>query len=187
LERLSYDHVLPPFFLRRLKFTNAPYVSIIIFATTSLAIFAVVDTNITILSGIFTVAFLIMVGLFAFSDLLLKVNRDRLVREPRVGLPVVLLALLIVSAAIAGNVAMSPVIVGYFAVFFLFALMAMTYTGYRGKLLLALYWIYTRNKKLHSWRWTRNWHIGLIESIRKGKKQPIIFFANTDEVQTHIS
>jgi hypothetical protein len=128
-----------------------------------------------------------MMGLFAFSDLLLKVNRDRLVREPRVGLPVVLLALVIVSAAIAGNVAMSPVIVGYFVVFFLFALMAMTYTGYRGQVLLALYWIYTRNKKLHSWCLTRNWHVRLIENIRKGKKQPVVFFAKTDEVQTHIS
>ena len=98
-----------------------------IFAITSLTIFAVVDMNITILSGVFTIAFLIMMGLFAFSNLLLKVNRDRLVREPRVSLPIVMLALVIVSAAIAGNVAMSPVIVGYFAVFFLFALiMAMT-------------------------------------------------------------
>ena len=146
-----------------------------------------VDTNIAILSGIFTVAFLIMMGLFAISNLLLKVNRDRLVREPRVGLPVVILALMIVFVAIAGNVAMAPVIIGYFAVFFVVALMAMSYTGYRGKVLLALYWIYTRNKKLHIWWWTRDWGIKLIDNMRKSKQQPVIFFAKTDEVQTILS
>ena len=184
---MSYDHILPSVFLRRLKFTHAPYVSIISFALTSLAIFAVVDTNISVLSGIFTVAFLILMGLFAISNLSLKVNRDRLVREPRVGLPVVILALIIVSAAIAGNVAISPVILGYFAVFLVVALMAMSYTGYRGKVLLALYWVYTRNKKLHTWRRTRDWRIKLINNIKKSKNQPVIFFAKTDEVQTSLS
>lgn len=144
--------------------------------------FGVVDTNITILSGLFTISFLIILGLFALSNLLLKINRDRLVRGPRVGLPIVILALAIVAAAIAGNVAMSPVIIGYFSVFFVAMLAAMTYTGFRGRLAVALYWLYTRNMKLHSWRWTRNWHIKLIDKIKRCKKQPIIFFAKTDEV-----
>ena len=121
-------------------------------------------------------------GLFAVSNLLLKVNRDRLVRRPRVSLPIVILAVLIVCVGIAGNVAMSPMIIGYFAIFFLVAVLAMTYNSYREKLALALYWIYTRNKKLHSWAWTRNWHFKLIDNIKRSKKQPIIFFAKTDEV-----
>ena len=184
LERLSYDHVLPSFFLRRLKFTNAPYVSIVIFTITSLAILAVVDANITILSGIFTVAFLIMMGLFVVSNLLLKVNRDRLSRQPRVSLFILGLALVIVCSGIAGNVVMSPEIIGYFSVFFLIAVSLMTYNSYRGKLALALYWVYTRNTRLHSCRWTRNLHSKLIDNIKKTKKQPIIFFAKTDEVHS---
>ena len=144
--------------------------------------FAVVDANLNILSGIFTVSFLIMMGLFAISNLLLKVNRDRLVRKPRTGLPIVLVALVIVFAAIAGNITMSPVIVGYFSAFFVVAFLAMTYTGYRGRLVMVLYWIYTRSIRLHSYPWTRNWHVKLIQIIKKRKEQPIIFFAKTDEV-----
>jgi amino acid transporter len=182
IERLSRDHILPAFFLRRTKSTDAPYLSIVIFAVIGLAMYGVVDTSLTILSGQFAVSFIAVMGLFALSNLLLKFNRDRLVRTPRVGLPIVIFAFIIVFVAVAGNIVMSPVIVGYFAIFFIIAVLAMTYTGSRGGLATVLYWIYNRNRKLHSWKWTRDWHLKLIAQIRRYKKQPIIFFAKTDEV-----
>lgn len=165
-----------------MKSTDAPYISIIIFAVIGLAMYGVVDTSLTILSGQFAVSFIAVMGLFALSNLLLKFNRDRLVRTPRVGLPVVIFAFIILCVAVAGNIVMSPVIVGYFAIFFIVAVLAMTYTGSRGKLATVLYWIYNRNRRLHSWKWTRDWHLKLIEQIRRYKKQPIIFFAKTDEI-----
>lgn len=182
IERLSRDHILPAFFLHRTKCTNAPYLSIIIFAVIGLAMFGVVDTNLNILSGQFAISFILVMGLFALSNLALKFNRDRLVRRPRVHLPIVMFALVIVLAAVAGNIAMSPVIVAYFTVFFVVSLLAMTYNGFRGKLATVLYWIYNRNRRLHSWRWTREWHLKLIDQIKESKKQPIVFFAKTDEV-----
>ena len=84
--------------------TKAPFVSIITFAVIGLAMFGVVDTNLSILTDQFTLCFLIIMGLFALSNVFLKFNRDRLVREPHVPLPIVLSALAIVAAAIAGNV-----------------------------------------------------------------------------------
>jgi amino acid transporter len=182
MDRLSRDHILPSFFTRRTKLTNAPFISICIFTGIGLAMFGVVGANINILSGQFAISYLLVMGLFALSNLFLKFNRDRLVRSPRVALPTVVLALLITAAAIGGNIALSPEIVGYFAMFFVIALVAMTYTGFRGRLATVLYWIYNRNKALHSWRWTRDWHAKLIHKIKTSKKQPIIFFAKTDEV-----
>lgn len=182
IERLSRDHILPAFFLRRTKSTDAPYISIIIFAVIGLAMYGVVDTSLAILSGQFAVSFIVVMGLFAVSNLLLKFNRDRLVRTPRVSLAVVLFAFLIVLVAVAGNIVMSPVIIGYFAIFFIVALLGMTYTGSRSGLATVLYWVYNRNRRLHSWKWTRNWHLKLIEHIRRYKEQPVIFFAKTDEV-----
>jgi hypothetical protein len=182
IERLARDHVLPPFFLLRTKLTNAPYISIIVFTVIGLAMFGVVDANLTILSGQFAISFILVMGFFALSNILLKFNRDRLVRKPRVRLPLVVLALGIVVVAVTGNIVMSPVIVGYFTIFFIVTLAAMTYTGSRRKLATILYWIYTRNTKLHSWRWTRNWHVDLNDKIKRSQKQPIIFFAKTDEV-----
>jgi len=149
--------------------------------------FGFAGTNITILSGLFTISFLIVMAFFALSNLLLKVNRDRLIREPRVGLPIVILALAIVAAGIAGNIVLSPKIIGYFSVFFVATLAAMMYSGFQGKLAVALYWLYTRNTRLHSWRWTRNWHIKLVNKIKRSKIQPIVFFAKTDEVQLSIN
>jgi amino acid transporter len=182
IERLSRDHILPSFFLQTTKFTHAPYLSIIIFTVIGLAMFGVVRGNLTILSGQFAISFILVMGLFALSNLLLKFNRDRLVRRPHVPLPLVLVALVVVGVVVAGNIAMSPVIVGYFAVFFVVALVAMTYTGFRGQLALVLYWVYNRNTRLHSWRWTKDWHKRLIYRIQRAKKQPVIFFAKTDEV-----
>jgi amino acid transporter len=182
IDRLARDHILPAFLRRRTKLTNAPYLSIIVFTAIGLAMFGVVDTNINILSGQFAICFILVMGLFALSNLFLKFNRDRLVRFPHVPLPTVVLALIISVAAIAGNIALAPEIVGYFIVFFVIALAAMTYTSFRGRLATVLYWIYNRNKRLHSFRWTRDWHLKLINRIKKSKEQPIIFFAKTDEV-----
>lgn len=182
IEQLSRDHVLPTLFLHRMKFTNAPYISIIMFTIICLAMFAASDMNLTILSGQYAITFLLVMGLFAISNLLLKFNRDRLERKNRVGLPLVFLALLIVAVAIAGNIVLSPAIVGYFAAFFIITLLAMSYTGFRGKILLVLYWFYNRNKPLHSWRWSSTWHLKLITKIKNLKRQPVIFFAKTDEV-----
>jgi hypothetical protein len=181
MDRLSRDHILPSFFLRRTKLTNAPFISILSFTTIALAIFGIVDTNLTILSGQFAISYLTCMGLFALSNIFLKCNRDRLVRVPRVGLPTVLLALGVSVAAIGGNIALSPEIVGYFAVFFVVAWVGMMYTGSRGKLATLFYWIYNRNERLHEWRWTKDWHLKLINKIKTSKSQPIIFFAKTDE------
>jgi hypothetical protein len=144
--------------------------------------YGVTDANLTVLSGQFAMSFLLVMGLFTISNIFLKFNRDRLERQPRVSLTLVILALMIVIAAIGGNIAVSPAIVGYFAIFFVLALIAMTYSGFRTKLATVLYWVYNRSPKLHNWRWTRNWHITLRESIKKAKKQPFIFFAKSDEV-----
>ena len=182
IERLCLDHLLPQFFQRRLRFTNAPFISILTFAIIGLAMFGVVDTNLSIIIDQFTLCFLILMGLFAISNLFLKFNRDRLVREPHVPLPIVLSALVVVIAAMAGNVVLTPVIVGYFTVFFVVALVIMSYTGLRGRLATMIYWLYTRNKWLQSWRWTQNWHIKLIGAIKSCKRQPIIVFVKTDEV-----
>jgi hypothetical protein len=183
IERLSHDRILPPLSQRRTKWTNAPYLSIIIFTLIGLAMYGVVRANLEIISGQFVICFLVEMALLATSNLLLKVNRDRLVRSPRVKLPVILAALAIVATAVAGNIVLSPVIAAYFAAFFTVSFLAMTYTGFRGRLATALYWIYNRNTKLHSWRWTRDWHLKLIDKIKKCRTQPIVFFAKTDEVQ----
>jgi hypothetical protein len=144
--------------------------------------YAAVNTSITILSGLFAMFFLLVMGLFVLSNLLLKFNRDRLVRAPYVSLPHLAVAAVVVGAAVGGNVAQSPVIVGWFAVFFVVAWVAMRYTGWRGGVAILVYWIYQRNTSLHSWSWTRGWHIKLIAKIKKAKKQPVVFFAKTDEV-----
>src|SRR5215471_4154070 len=68
IERLSLDHILPSLFLRRLRFRKAPFVSIITFAVIGLTMFGVVDTNLSILTDQFTFCFLIIMGLFALSN-----------------------------------------------------------------------------------------------------------------------
>jgi len=65
--------------------------------------FGVVKGNLAILADQFTLCFLIIMGLFAISNIFLKFNRDRLVRESHVLLPLVILALVIVCVTIVGK------------------------------------------------------------------------------------
>ena len=182
IERLSRDHILPSFFLTRLQYTNAPYISILTFMAIGLVMFGVVGTNINILSGQFAISFILIMGFFALSNIFLKFNRDRLQRSPRVGLAPCLLALAIALMTVAGNIVYSPEIAGYFAIFFAVTWVAMMYNSVRGRVVTVVYWVWNRNRSLHEWWWTRNWHVKLIEQIKTSKKQPIVFFAKTDEV-----
>jgi amino acid transporter len=182
IERLSHDHILPSFFLRRLKYTDAPYLSILTFIIIGLAMFGVVGTNINILSGQFAISFICVMGLFCLSNIFLKFNRDRLQRIPRVGLGQCLFGLVIAVTTIVGNIVYSPEIAGYFVAFFVVTWGAMLYQSVRGRMATAVYWVWNRNRRLHEWRLTRNWHVQLIDKIKTSKKQPVVFFAKTDEV-----
>ncbi|EJD51231.1 hypothetical protein AURDEDRAFT_83563 [Auricularia subglabra TFB-10046 SS5] len=117
-ERLTRDRVLPKIIMRPLPRTGAQGVSIVVFLALCCILYATSAGKLEVVSLMFTTAFLAVVGLFAFSLLMVNFHRGRIPRSPRASVWLVCFALLLIMAMLGGNIALDPRTIGYFAAYF---------------------------------------------------------------------
>ncbi|KDQ14961.1 hypothetical protein BOTBODRAFT_65898 [Botryobasidium botryosum FD-172 SS1] len=143
LERLAKDRVIPQTFLRTMPLTGSAYVSVLAFLALSLLVYASSGLNLAVISGMFSITFLFVMGLYAVSAILLKVNADRLPRQYRARMSTALLALAVTIIVLFGNVVRQPITIGLFAAYF-FAIL-LTFFVFRTQVQLAqgLMWLST--------------------------------------------
>ncbi len=107
LERMTLDRILPPFFLKKNK-RNSSYRIIILFLIISISVLLISHGRVEVLAGVYTISFLSVMGLFAIGNILLKVKRARLPRQIRASWISVLIALIGIIMALAGNIMIKP-------------------------------------------------------------------------------
>jgi hypothetical protein len=114
--------------LKRLKFTQSPYLAIGGFSLVNAVIYATSAAKLTTLSQMsvllldkswlhtytssYSMTFLAIMLFFPFSALLLRFNRGRLPRNPVATLSRVIVTLALAVILIAGNAAISPIALG---------------------------------------------------------------------------
>jgi amino acid transporter len=103
LERITLDRILPNFFLKK-NHRGANYRIIIAFFILCISVLFVTQGNLQTLAGVYTFSFLLVMGLFGIGNLLLKIKRKKLPRPERARGSVVVLAVILVSAAFLGNI-----------------------------------------------------------------------------------
>ncbi|KXN87169.1 hypothetical protein AN958_09133, partial [Leucoagaricus sp. SymC.cos] len=180
--RLAADRVIPPMFLRQLPVTGAPFPSIFTFATFCGLLYASSGGNLDVVSQMFSLVWLAVMGLFPLSLLLLRFNRAHLKRNLRTGLPIIAVAFVIICVAVAGNIIVSPRAFGYFAAYFIGIALIFFLVQNRLRVLRLLYWFYDQYPALHRWKRTRHWGVSLVNAIQRSKNQPICILVNTDEI-----
>ncbi|KAI6126789.1 amino acid permease-domain-containing protein [Pisolithus sp. B1] len=148
---LSHDRVLPRTFRAPLPLHR-------------IAIYASTGANLTIISEIFSVAWLAVMMLFPISLVLLRFSRPRLPRVSRCSFTVIIGATVVSAVVLAGNIGINPVIAGYLAI------------------LRWVYWTYDQIPLLHEWKLIRGWGTGLISLMRRLKRQEVCILVNTDEI-----
>ncbi len=107
LERMTLDRILPPFFLRKNK-RGSSYRIIIMFFILSVSVLLITGGNVGVLAGVYTISFLSVMFLFGFGNIMLKVRRAKLPRPETAKWVSVLVAMIAVVIALAGNVIMKP-------------------------------------------------------------------------------
>ena len=107
LERMTLDRVMPPFFLKKNK-RNSSYRIIVLFLLLSISVLLITQGRVQLLAGVYTISFLSVMALFAIGNILLKVKRKNLPRPERAGWFSVIIALLAVIIALAGNILIKP-------------------------------------------------------------------------------
>ncbi|MFK5983386.1 MAG: APC family permease [Flavobacteriaceae bacterium] len=107
LERMTLDRIMPPFFLKKNK-RGSSYRIIIMFFLLCVSVLLITKGNVKLLAGVYTISFLLVMALFGFGNILLKVRRSQLPRPERASRLAVFIAIVAVLIALVGNLIMPP-------------------------------------------------------------------------------
>jgi amino acid transporter len=118
VRRMTLDRCLPQFLLRENRLRRTNHWIILGFFFFCWSILIVTTGKIEILAGVYTLAFLAVMALFAIGNMLLKVKRARLPRDTRASWPKVSLALIAVLLGLLGNILLDPQSVRVFAEYY---------------------------------------------------------------------
>ena len=117
VHRMTLDQCFPQFFLRSTKRGSYPFV-ILGFMILCISILYLTGGEILSLAGVYTISFLGVMTFFGIGNILLKVNRPELKRTYRAGWLTVITGTIATSVGILGNLAINFVFLGYFAIYF---------------------------------------------------------------------
>lgn len=182
VDALCCDRVVPQLLQRKLAKTGATYPSIALFLALTLVMSATCSFNLTTLSSVFSVSFLCVMTLFGISLLLLKYARPSLPRTPIANLTTVLLGICIGIVAMAGNFALSPVIIVQTLVYFIAISAVLLALARRVDLARILVWLVEHQRASPLGRLPIRLEKHLISWIRRERSHPVIYFAKSDDI-----
>ncbi len=107
LERMTLDRILPGYLLKKNKRGSSYRISTVFFVLCVSILFITAD-EVEVLAGVYTISFLMVMGLFGLGNIFLKVRRAKLPRPERATWPAVVLAILAVLCALFGNIIKEP-------------------------------------------------------------------------------
>ena len=107
LERMTLDRILPLYLLKKNKWGSSYRITIVFFLL-SISILLITRGKVSALAGVYTISFLLVMGLFGVGNILLKVKRAKLPRPERASWSAVLVAIFAVLCALWGNILQKP-------------------------------------------------------------------------------
>jgi len=119
IRRMAMDRCLPQFFLFKNPWTGTDSFILVGFFVLCVSQVIVLDSNVEALGGVYCYAFLSVMTIFAFGNILLKYRRPSLPREITVSWLQSIVGLISVVIALMGNVLGKPELLTYFFVYFL--------------------------------------------------------------------
>jgi len=117
-QRMAGDRCLPEFFSETNSWRNTPHYTIVVFFAVCSSMAVMLDGDITLLSAIYSISFLLVMGLFAFCGLWLKINRPTLPRVINAHPAFFVCGLLLVSVAFTAVVLLHPQMLTYFYIYY---------------------------------------------------------------------
>ncbi|KAF7440164.1 hypothetical protein PC9H_000508 [Pleurotus ostreatus] len=181
-EQLALDRILPQFYLRTMRITSSPYISIFTCASLCALLYASAAADLSLLSKMFSFTFLCTMATFPFCLLLLKFHRGRLPRTPHTPLLLVFVTMSVSAVLIAGNIAIDPTTAGYFAPYFIGVFLIFLITQNKAGILRFVLWFYDHHSRFHSWKLTKGWGARIINIIATMKRQPVCILVKGDEI-----
>ncbi|MBI1226977.1 MAG: amino acid permease [Bacteroidetes bacterium] len=180
LERMTLDRILPNFLLKKNKRGSA-YRIIIMFFLLCVSILLITNGELGALAGVYTISFLLVMGLFGLGNILLKIKRKKLPRPERAAPPAILLAITGVIIAIAGNAIMKPEYLGIFLEYFIPTFLVITVMLNRTVLLRGLLQVIKYFFEPIQ-KFVKTANRGILKVIDDINSQEFVFFTNEDDM-----
>jgi amino acid transporter len=179
VHRMTQDQCFPEFLLKPSR-RGTYHRIILIFMISCVSILYLTQGHLLSLAGVYTIAFLSVMTLFGIGNILLKVNRKELKRTFRAGWFTVALGTIATGLGIIGNLVIDYRFAGYFAVYFVPAVLIVSLMIARiGILKGALRLVNELFEQLFLWRTriidtiTSITHIRVVLFIRGGRLQRV--------------
>ncbi|MBK7951794.1 MAG: APC family permease [Deltaproteobacteria bacterium] len=181
VRRMSLDRCLPQFLLSQNQWRRTNHWIILGFFALCVSILVVTGGHLERLAGVYTLSFLSVMALFAVGDMLLKRTRARLPRIVRASWPAVVVALVAMLVAIAGNIVLDPENVKVFAVYTLIAVSVVAGMFLRVQILKVVLFVIrgAMDRVVSINEWIRSAVRSRIEEINS---RAVVYFSKGDDV-----
>jgi len=182
VERITLDRVLPPFLLKKNKRGSAYRISIAFFLL-CVSILLITEGKLSALAGVYTIAFLSVMVLFGFGNILLKIKRKSLPRPERSSWIALLVAIGAVIVAIIGNAILNPaylrVFFEYFVPTFLVVMIMLNRIPLLRLFLNLIKYLFEPIQSM-----VNNTNKSILKLIDRINAQEFVYFTKADDVET---
>jgi amino acid transporter len=183
VRRMTLDRCLPQFLLQENRWRRTNHWILLGFFGLCVSILSITQGRIAALAGVYTLAFLSVMALFAVGNMLLKSRRARLPRDVRASWPAVSLALLAVLAGLAGNILLDPIVLEIFQGYFAATVAVVAAMFLRIEILkVALY--VSRGLVEHLTKASGWIHTAILREIERINERPMVYFSKGDNIVT---
>ncbi len=183
VRRMALDRTLPQFLLRENEWRGTNHWILLGFFALCVSILLITRGEISSLAGVYTLAFLSVMALFAIGNMLLKVKRAKLPRAVRAGWPTVTFALIAVLVGLLGNIILDPINVEIFETYFLATATMVAFMFLRREILrVALYVSRAVVEKLGAA--SASIHKLIMGEIQRINEMAVVYFTRGDNAVT---
>lgn len=182
VDRMALDRILPKLLTKKNK-KGSPYFIPIMFFLLCVSVLIITNADLKALAGVYTIAFLSVMALFAIGNLLLKVNRSSLPRPEKVSIPALFIAIFGVIIALIGNILLNPAYVSIFLEYLVPTLLIIGFMLFRINILKGI--LKVMNIVIpHDKPLFKRLSAMIKKNIRRINDQQFVFFTKNDNVAT---
>jgi amino acid transporter len=181
VRRMALDQCLPQFLLAENRWRETNHWIILGFAAVGASILFITEGNLADLGGVYTLAFLCVMALYALGNMLLKVRRSKLPRAVRAGWPTLIIAVAAVGTGLVGNAMLRPQDVGVFGLYYVIVLALIGAVFLRIQAMKVV--LFVSRAILQRLR-TANERIGayVLRRIDEISRRPVVYFVGSDDM-----
>lgn len=176
IKQLASDRCLPYFLLKENKIFGTNHWISLSFFLLCVTLYLITNGDVTILSGVFSISFLMVLILFAWANLSLKYSRPRLPRGAYASWSMTIIGFLTMIVGLIGNIIFNTQYLLYFLIYVGFFFLVIL-INYERLWLLKMLWYVVHNND-----WLRSSSDYLEDTLISMKNFTVLFYTNTSEL-----